>query len=92
MRATTARSALFASAAMFLASAPALAQEAPAGPTDTAATAAANDAQTRDETATAPDGEIVVTARRRAETLIDVLNDLFNLDNQPVTTDEPAQH
>ena len=30
--------------------------------------------------------------RGEAETLIDVLNDLFNLDNQPVTTDEPAQH
>jgi iron complex outermembrane receptor protein len=72
MRAITVRSALFASAAMFLASTPALAQEAPAVPTDTAATAAANDAQTRDEAATAPDGEIVVTARRRSESLIDV--------------------
>nr|WP_314441380.1 TonB-dependent receptor [uncultured Sphingomonas sp.] len=71
MRAITVRSALFASAATLLAATPALAQEAPAT-VDTATTAAANDAQTRDEAATAPDGEIVVTARRRTETLIDV--------------------
>lgn len=71
MRATTVRSALFASAATLLAATPAFAQEAPPT-TDTVTTAAVNDAQTRDEAATAPDGDIVVTARRRTETLIDV--------------------
>jgi iron complex outermembrane receptor protein len=71
MRAITVRSALFASAATFLVAAPAFAQEAPPT-TDTAATAASDDAQTRDESATAPDGDIIVTARRRTETLIDV--------------------
>lgn len=71
MRATTVRSALFASAAMFLAATPALAQD--AAPADPAATAAgATDAQTQDEAATASDGEIIVTARRRAETLQNV--------------------
>ncbi|WP_338502245.1 TonB-dependent receptor [Sphingomonas kaistensis] len=71
MRAITIRSALFASAATLLVAAPAYAQEAPPT-TDTATTAAVNDAQTRDEAAAAPDGDIVVTARRRTETLIDV--------------------
>ncbi|WP_426266215.1 TonB-dependent receptor [Sphingomonas sp. LHG3443-2] len=71
MSATTVRSALFASAATLLAATPAFAQEAPPT-TDTATTAAVNDAQTRGEAATAPDGDIVVTARRRTETLIDV--------------------
>jgi len=71
MRAITIRSALFASAAILLVATPALAQEAPTT-TDTATTAAVNDAQTRDEAAAAPDGDIVVTARRRTETLIDV--------------------
>ena len=58
-------------ASLGLVAAPALAQEAPAT-TETAATAAVNDAETRDEAAAAPDGDIVVTARRRTETLIDV--------------------
>ncbi|WP_344708703.1 TonB-dependent receptor [Sphingomonas humi] len=71
MSATTIRSALFASAALFLAATPAFAQDA-AAVQDPAATAKANDAQTADEPATASDGEIVVTARRRAESLIDV--------------------
>jgi iron complex outermembrane receptor protein len=71
MCATTVRSALFATAALFVAATPAFAQAQPAT-ADTAATAQANDAETRDESATVPDGEIVVTARRRAETLIDV--------------------
>ncbi len=70
MRATTIRSALFASAAMVLAAAPAAAQQAPV--TDPAATAAANEAATQNESATASDGDIVVTARRRTETLLEV--------------------
>jgi iron complex outermembrane receptor protein len=64
MRANTVRSALFASAAMFLVVTPAAAQEA-------AASAQAADAQAV-ETAATPDGEIVVTARRRTESLINV--------------------
>ena len=54
---------------------PAAAQEAPA-PADTTTAAGDqtnNDAQTTDTPATATEGEIVVTARRRAESLQDVL-------------------
>lgn len=72
MRVSTVRSALFASAAMFLVAVPASAQQAPATTADPAATAAANETATQDESATAPDGDIVVTARRRAESLLDV--------------------
>jgi iron complex outermembrane receptor protein len=65
MRANTVRSALFASAAMFLTATPAFAQD--------AASASTQGVDARaDEPAATPDGEIVVTARRRTESLIDV--------------------
>ena len=70
MRATTVRSALFASAALFLAGTPALAQEA-----NTAAAAQASDAQANEAQAgpaAAAEGDVIITARRRAETLLDV--------------------
>ena len=71
MRSTMIRPALLASAALFLGSAPALAQEA-AAPGGTASEQTPSDAQTLDAPAAAPDGDIVVTARRRAESLQDV--------------------
>jgi iron complex outermembrane receptor protein len=68
MRSTTIRPALLASAAIFLAATPAFAQESGSP----SATAENTSAQTTDAPATATDGEIVVTARRRAESLQDV--------------------
>lgn len=71
MRAITVRSSLFASAALFLAATPAFARASAEQPAPAAATGA-NDAKTADTTATDTDEEIVVTARRRSESLLDV--------------------
>jgi iron complex outermembrane receptor protein len=65
------RAGLLGSAALFAMAAPARAQETSAEPTAEPAPGAA-DAQTADESATGNDPEIVVTARRREETLQDV--------------------
>jgi iron complex outermembrane receptor protein len=70
MRSTSIRSALFASAALTLGAAPAFAQDAPAA-TATSDEVSSN-AQTTDAPASATDGEILVTARRRTESLQDV--------------------
>jgi iron complex outermembrane receptor protein len=70
MRSTSIRSALFASAALFLVAAPAAAQD--ASGTVPSSDETGSNAQTTDAPATATEGEIVVTARRRAESLQDV--------------------
>lgn len=72
MRATTLRTALFASAALFIAVSPAAAQQATAPVADATDTGQSANAETQDSAATASDGDVVVTARRRAESLQDV--------------------
>ena len=72
MRVITVRSALFASAALFIGAAPALAQDAGPAPVPPVDEQASSNAQTTDAPASATDGDIVVTARRRAESLQDV--------------------
>ena len=75
MRVTSARAALFgtvAAAALF--TTPAVAQEAPVSvpPASTTAPPTTNDVQTEAQAATGSDQQIVVTARRRNELLLDV--------------------